>query len=237
MKPKLWNSLQKLGEKYAVSIPETWENEPLPLFPWRMERRFVELRNLIQEKTVEEVVLGRFSCNVQKGYKTLREVLFRELDLGRWMLGTDLEGLYAAITELESGESFANVLVRWTNGVVCSIEAGTTLKKGASRPFLDRHEWVGRRGVASDRVVDTQIPQESVYVYTSETTQHFTDTDAELFGLEENEIAWVRSAWELAQNPSLRETWQRQQEQLHAWVDLALTSASEKQYRTMGGAT
>lgn len=235
MEPRLWNSLRKLGEKYAVSIPSAWEREELPLFPWRKERRFVELRNLIQEKTVEEVVLGRFSCNVQRGYRTLEEVLYRELDLGQWMLGTDLEGLYATLAENEAGERFANVLVRWTNGIVCSMEVGTTLKNGANRPFLDRHEWIGRRGVASDRVVDTQIPQESVYVYTSEETQVFTDTDAELFGLQEEEVAYVRAAWELAQHPTLEEEWQRHRERVNAWVELALRSEREKKYLTFSG--
>ncbi|MDO4573655.1 MAG: hypothetical protein Q4D98_00410 [Planctomycetia bacterium] len=227
--------LRKLGEKYAVTIPADWEPEKMPLLPWRQERRFVELKNLVTEPTVENVVMCRFSCNTTPEFATLEEILYRELDLCEFLVGSEIAGLYAAITTAAGGARFANLLVRLANGVVCSVEAGTTLKKGSVRPILDRHEMIGRRGVASDRVVDTHVPQDSVYVYTDAGTTIFTDTDSELFGLSNEEINQVRAAFALAKNPELQDFTRLQDKRLKEWVALAFVSDEQKKYLTLEG--
>ncbi len=216
-----------LAEKYAVAIPSEWriqtgndfrtdsktvqlysgarlysgagctENKEkcnyIPLFPWRYQRRFMELARLVVNQTVEDVVMCRFSCTVSSD-EQMSFVLYREYDLLEWLNQSEIISVYAAIT---SGR-FANIIVRLKNGCVCSVEVGTTLSPRATTDTIDRHELIGRRGTASDRVVDTQIPQNSIYLFREGTTQVWTDTDAELFGLSEDEINVVRAACDLA---------------------------------------
>ena len=71
----------------------------------------------------------------------------------------------------------ANVTVRLAGGVLGSVEAAPTLPLGT--PLDDRHELIARRGVASDRTVDTQVAQSSVSVTTDDDVDRYTDTDDE----------------------------------------------------------
>ena len=62
---------------------------------------------------------------------------------------------------------------------------------------------IARNGVACDRAVDTQMPQNSIYVLGKSSGQ-YTDTDFELFGCSQGEAARVRSAFSLAKDEKLR---------------------------------
>ncbi len=237
-----------LASKYAVDVPESWilRNEPdvstektclcpgtklasqfanaIPLFPWRCERRFVELAKLVATKTVENVVMCRFSCTGKKN-ASLKEILYREFDLLEWFNASPIKSLYASIAD----NRFANVLVRLENGCVCSVEVGATLPEENDASLLDRHELIGQRGVASDRVVDTQLPQSSVYLFQGNKTQHYTDVDAELFGMDNDGINLVRAAWAFVSDTTsdcesrIAELVARHQH-LSAWVDLVFLS-------------
>ena len=219
----LHGHLLALGSKYAVTISERWElglrnakNDHeistwcisddtlegglIPLFPWRYERRFVELRRIVETKTLEEVVLCRFSCVTDGTASDLNRILFREFDLLEWITGSPI----VSVTGCSNANRFSNVIARLDNGTIASVEAGTTLPPGAAA--LDRHELIARRGVASDRVVDTHIPQQSVYLFERDGVRSWTDTDAELFGLESDETNAVRAALELAKHPETTES-------------------------------
>jgi hypothetical protein len=69
---------------------------------------------------------------------------------------------------------------------------------------VDKHEIITDNGVGCDRVVDTQMPQQSIYVFGKE-EQSFMDTDAELFGYEEIQINTIRNAFALAKSEELRD--------------------------------
>jgi len=208
-----------LARKYAVTIPDSWslgvhtvadhheswsvqsgENVFIPLFPWRCERRFIELRRIVESKTLEDVVLCRFSCVGDGRTLNLRQIVYREFDLLEWITGVPIVSVFGC----SNGERFSNILARLENGTIASVEAGVSLPESAE--MLDRHELVARRGVASDRVVDTHVPQQSVYLFDKEGLRTWTDTDAELFGLPTDEIAAVRAAFELAKEPASIET-------------------------------
>ena len=53
-------------------------------------------------------------------------------------------------------------------------------------------------------MVDTQIPQQSIYLYTDK-PEAYTDVDFELFGLTQDQVALVRTAFALAKDATLRE--------------------------------
>ena len=78
----------------------------------------------------------------------------------------------------------------------------------AGAPLGPESEGVGKLlveggGVACDRVVDTQVPQSSIYVYGKKKTL-FTDTDTELYGYSHKEINTIRAAFALAKSKEAR---------------------------------
>ena len=66
---------------------------------------------------------------------------------------------------------------------------------------IDKHEIISQRGIACDVVVDAQLKQDSIYLFGKE-KQAYTDVDFELYGLSIEQIAIVRAAFALAQNPN-----------------------------------
>ena len=254
------NALAGLLDKYAVELPGPWriadggeppgdagdvlsltpgqlliEPDPpeltVPLLSWRHQRRFVELKRLVDEKTVAPLLMCRFACLTDGREMPLPAILYRELDLLEWLSGTPIVGIYASMAEGRA----ANVIVRLASGVVGSVEAGTTLSEGTG--IQDRHEMIARRGVASDRAVDTQVAQSSVYAWTDAGTEEHTDVDAELFGLDAEQAALVRSAYEVLRRPELAPTLRQQHRRLRQLVELAYESDRRGQRLAVEGGT
>jgi hypothetical protein len=257
-RPDLNDALAGLLDKYAVELPGPWQitdggeppgdagdllslapgqllTEPdppeltVPLLSWRHQRRFVELKRLLDEKTITPLLMCRFACLTDGREMPLQAILYRELDLVEWLSGTPIVGIYASMAEGRA----ANVIVRLAGGVVGSVEAGTTLPDGAG--IQDRHEMIARRGVASDRVVDTQVAQSSVYAWTDAGTEQHTDVDAELFGLDAEQAALVRSAYEVLRRPELILTRHREHRRLRQLVELAYESDRRRERLAVEG--
>lgn len=68
---------------------------------------------------------------------------------------------------------------------------------------VDKHEIITDNGVACDRVVDTQIPQSSIYVF-GKNHAAYCDTDAELYGYSEIAVNIIRNAFNIAKNPDVQ---------------------------------
>jgi len=202
-----------------ADLPET----TVPLRPWRAERRFLELRRLVEDETIVPALMCRFACLTDGEAISLDAALYREFDLVAWLAGAPITRVYATIT---AGRA-ANVVLRLANDVLCSVEVATTLPPGT--PMQDRHELIARRGVASDRVVDTQVTQSSVYVWSDGETRQFTDTDAELFGLSPLEVSLVRSAYQALSKPEHHGEMRRQHARLRQLVALAYESDRRQQ--------
>ena len=198
MNSKEREALDKLVSKYEVPCTAEDLAEDIPLQQWRAARKYNELRNLISSNTVEHPCLLRF-CHLTGTGTPLKEIIYREFDLCEFITGHKLTALHATFTDDCSG----NIIVKLDNGVIGSVEIGNRLPEGT--PEVDRHEIIGRRGVASDIVVDTQIPQQSIFLYTNEGGKSYTDTDSELFGLSASEIENVRAKFEYLKDKSTRE--------------------------------
>jgi hypothetical protein len=89
---------------------------------------------------------------------------------------------------------------------------------------LSRHEIIARRGVASDQVVDVQVPQSSIYTYTAEKTECFTDVDAEIFGLSQSDVHLVRAAFKVLSVPETAGEWMAQDSHIKELVNEAKQS-------------
>jgi hypothetical protein len=114
-----------------------------------------------------------------------------------------------------------NCIVETENGCVCTIELGATLEKGQAD--VDKHEIITDRGVACDRVVDTQVPQQSIYVM-GKKGETFTDTDAELYGYAECQINAIRNAFAIAKSVEIRDKNAEKKAHLDKVIEAAKTS-------------
>ena len=190
----------------------------LPLLPWRNERRFQELKRMVDGRTVESVSMCRFSCSTDGQGMDLAAVLYREFDLAEWLIGAPIAAVAASI---HAGR-WANIVLRMKSDVVCGVEAAVTLPAGSM--MIDRHELIARRGVACDRLVDSQTPQQSVYTFTADGVGQYTDTDAELFGLSIEAVTLVRAAYDALVQPDQADALRRQHGRLAGLVRLAFES-------------
>jgi len=189
-----------LLKKYSVSAKAVLsadgksvaiDEKKIPLLPWENERRFIELRNL--------VTLGRLGnmCTYRIGHTTrcdadLFELLAREIGILEFTVNSKTKEIFAI-----AGKNTMNCIAETENGCVCTIELGATLS--SDERDIDKHEIITDSGVGCDRVVDTQMPQESIYVY-GKSKQTFMDTDAELYGYSEIEINTIRNAFAIAKS-------------------------------------
>ena len=114
-----------------------------------------------------------------------------------------------------------NCILETENGCVCTLELAATLEEGAKH--IDKHEIITDGGVACDRVVDTQVPQSSVYVF-GKCGATYTDTDAELYAHSECEINRIRNAFMLAKTPAARAEYKLKEKHLDAVLDAARAS-------------
>lgn len=194
----LQEKLNFLLEKYSVETPATLKNnntaviggKEVPLLPWRMERRFIEQKNIVTGGTLQGISVMRVARIIEKD-ADIYEALYRELDICQFVLGRKLASIMVM-----TGDHVLNAISTCQDGVVCTIEISATLAKGEVPK--DKHEIIAQRGTCCDVVVDAQLHQDSIYFFGAE-NKKFTDVDFELYGLSIDEIAVVRSAFNIAQ--------------------------------------
>ena len=197
--------LNYLLEKYDVGAGAemdgpssvTIDGREYPILSQRYERRITELRKMANDGTLTGISAMRCG-NVSHPDVTLAELIKRETDICRFVLKTEIK----SVTAFMRGDRAATIIAETEEGVVCSIEVANTLPAD-SKP-IDKHEIISARGFICDRVVDTQIPQQSIYLY-GETEESYTDVDFELYGLSMSDAAAVRAAFAMAKDAALRE--------------------------------
>ncbi len=228
---KMNGGLRFLLEKYCPGSRASIAAEPGPgcgaslcmgegsvtLLPWRVERRFTELKNLTVNGTLEDVSTLRFA--VMSAEESLKNLLYRELDLSAFLGGSPVRSAFA----VTSGDRIANVLLKLADGKSVSLECSAALPEGTEA--LDRHEIIARRGIACDRTVDTQVPQSSIYLFRAGGETRYTDIDSELYGLENREIWIVRAAFAVVKTPALAAEWNAAGKRLVRMTDAVLETA------------
>lgn len=229
------NALRKLMQKYEVKaqsrfnllpgwyfLQDDLQENDVPLLTWRVNRKFTELQKIISDQIVENVSMLRFSSMGNKKEWSLEALMYREFDICEFLIDSKITSLHATF----SNNSAGSVIVKLANGIIGSVEIG--VQAPVEKRLIDRHEVIARRGVASDIVVDTQIPQSSIYAFTEKGRLDYKDVDNELFGLDELQIEWVRSAFEFQKNPEQSKELIKQHNHLSRLVSAALESNSKK---------
>lgn len=194
----LQEKLEFLLDKYSVETKAEFKDCKIavidgvetPILSHRLERRFIELKNIVQGGTLQGISVMRVARIVEKD-NDIYDELYRELDICQYILGRKIVG----ITAMQNANTL-NVIATAEDSIVCTIEISATLAKGEIPK--DKHEIISQRGIACDVVVDAQLKQDSIYVFGTE-NKKFTDVDFELYGLSLEDIAVVRSAFTIAQ--------------------------------------
>lgn len=197
---KLQEKLEFLFDKYDVEKKAEIisfdlariDGKEMKLLPWRAERRFTELKNLVVSGNLTGLSTMRITHIAHKG-SDLYKILWREADIFEFVTGEKICEIFA----VENSGTVLNAIAKSQNGVVCTFELSATLPQ--TQAVVDKHEIIAVSGNACDRAVDTQYPQSSIYVLDEENTV-FTDVDTELFGLLPNECALVRHVFDLARS-------------------------------------
>ena len=201
---KLQEKLNFLLEKYSVDVKVVLKDEKtiivdgkeIPTLPHRSERRFLELKNIVNNGTLVGISVMRVARIVEKGLDIYTE-LYRELDICEYILQRKIKSIMVM-----DNDNVLNAIATTEDGIICTIEISATLQKGEAAK--DKHEIISQRGIACDVVVDAQIKQDSIYVYGNE-NKKYTDVDFELYGLSVEEIAVIRAAFAVVQNKNYDE--------------------------------
>lgn len=193
----------------------------VPLLYWRLRRSFIELKNVAIEGVIGQVCLQKSRIISSRNRWSFRDVIYREADICEY-IG---EGVVKSVFAVRNGEHGVNVIARLDTGVLCSMEI--SLDMPDRMDSQEMHEIVGRGGVASDRAIDAQLVQDSLYCFTRSADSKYTDTDAELFGFDPIEVEQIRSAFEIYKDPDLRERWIIQHRHLLKVVEAVVVSAEE----------
>src|SRR5690606_4034478 len=200
---------------YLMDTPLT--PQLVPLLTWRLKRQFTELKKIVDNQVLENVCLLRF-CSFTSNDQSLRSLLYCEFDLVEYITGHKIVSVNAVLDD----EKVGNVIVCLDNGILCSIEVSTQLPQHTR--ILERHEIIAKRGAASDLVVDSQIPQSSIYSFIDGKEEQFKDYDMELFDYEKEDIDHIRAAFEVIKFPSLIGQWSLQHQRLTNLVAQAFSS-------------
>ncbi len=228
---KLQEKLDFLLDKYSVDVKAVLKDEKtvvidgkqIAILSHRSERRFLELKNVVNNGTLVGVSVMRVARIVEKGTDIYAE-LYREFDLCQYILQRKLKSVMVM-----ENDNVLNAIATTEDGIVCTIEVSATLSEGEIAK--DKHEIISQRGIACDVVVDAQLKQDSIYVFGSE-NKKYTDVDFELYGLSTEEIAIVRAAFAIAQNKNYDEM-QEIDANLLKLVDMAKKSAKSGEREVM----
>lgn len=159
----------------------------LPLYHWQSKRRYIELRNILQNNFIGQPVAMRIQHMVSPNefINSLKDIIIFESNLVEFVTNQKIEQVFSDFY----GDTYVNCIMSTTGNIKISMELG--LLPEGSEPVL-LHEIVGKKGIASDVVVDTQTQQYPIYVFKGKEIQTYTDIDNELFGLDNTQIDCIR---------------------------------------------
>ncbi len=200
--------------------------ELIPLLPHESERRFFELRQLVVNRRVGNISTFRIGHTTKKG-TDISELLWRELGVLEYITNSRVTEIFAI-----AGKNALNAIAETDCGCVCTLELACTL--GDGERDIDKHEIITDSGIACDRVVDTQVPQSSIYVY-GKNGADYTDVDAELYGLSEYDVTVVRNAFAAARSAEVRRHNDEQSDHLDDLVLCAKKSLETLENIKVGG--
>ncbi len=159
----------------------------VPLYHWTLKRRYVEMRNMLDNKLVEKPLGMRIHHIVSHDEftRSLKDIVTFEASLVEFITHKKINRVFADFF----GDVYTNCIMSTDGNVKVSLELGFV--PDGSEPVL-LHEVVCRTGIASDVVVDTQTQQYPIYVFKGKERLVYTDIDNELYDMDNTQVDCVR---------------------------------------------
>lgn len=173
---------------YDFSMPlRNDEFKNVPLFHWTLKRRYVEMRNMLDNGMVKTPLAMRIHHIVSHDdfTKALKDIVTFEVSLAEFITRQKVNKVFSDF----SGDVYTNCIMSTDKNVKLSMELGFV--PDGSEPVL-LHEVICKTGIASDVVVDTQTQQYPIYVFKGKETKVYTDIDNELYDMDNTQVDCVR---------------------------------------------
>lgn len=159
----------------------------VPLFHWQQQRKYSELRGLLDRKVVSPALAMRIHHIVphDEFTRTLKDIIVFETNLFEFITGAKINKVFADF----SADVYTNCIMSAENNVKASMELG--FSPDGSAPVL-LHEVVARTGIASDLPADIQMVQYPIYVIKGKETETYNEIDYELYGMDNTQADSIR---------------------------------------------
>lgn len=153
-----------------------YDGKKIPLFPKRYDPRMNNMRGYGMKAVYENCILNTISFAGND--VSLDEIMYYELDLAEYVLGTRV----TKITAFINGGA-CNLLAKTENGAVAGLELGATMAPGTI-PQIN-HRLITKHGAATDRTVNNVVEQSGVYLFSASDPRPVAYDDGEyyLYGL------------------------------------------------------
>ncbi len=183
--------LNKLLGKLEIAVPRykivrggrddfcdtlEWSGKRIPVLWWRFHEKYGAMKNFLAGEN-PGTVCGINVYSFTTVEESLTRLLYRELDIAEWLLGSQTK----KVTAFRTGDAM-NAIAVMHNGTVANLELGATMPQGAMPQC--QHRVLTTSGMTSDRAVDTVTVQSAVYVFAGDPKPDvYTDLESWLYGL------------------------------------------------------
>lgn len=187
----------------------------IPLYDWRY---YVKNYGLYQNCDNH---LGKLSTLRTSRFagrdKTLRQLLFVELDLAEYLLRSKVAYIMGYGTE-----QAANFIVKMENDTICSLELAVTMPAGEK--VRAKHTIYSTNGQTSDLCFDNKLDQDEIFLFADGGNQSFIDIDVPLFGLTPKQMDITYAIFGLLRDLDDHDEWIARESYLLNLVEGAINS-------------
>ena len=144
--------LNMLLKKYGVTTAATLvgdrsaaiDGKQISLLPWRYERRFEELKKLVDSKTVDGISVFRI-ISIGRKTDSIEELLTRELDVCRYVLSTEIKEVFPSPTKTNA----IRITPEQLREIASSVRIPIAAIGGITAENVSEIKGCGYRGIAA----------------------------------------------------------------------------------------
>ena len=172
--------------------------ESVPLYKWRYNVKVTGLKVNCDSQ------LGKLSTLRTSHFagrdKTLKQILFIELDVAEFTLGGKIVYIMGF-----GNERAANFIVKMDNGTICSLELAVTMPEGSKERI--KRSVFSTNGMTSTVSFDEMLDRDEVHLFSDGGEAHFTDIDVNLYGLTTDELDTAYAIFGLLRDLDDKKEW------------------------------
>ena len=188
--------LNKLLGKLEIAVPRykivrsgkddfcdtlEWGGKRIPIFWWRYHEKYAAMKRFLTDEN-PGTVCGINVYSFTTTEEPLSRLLYREVDIAEWLLGSKTK----KVTAFRTGDAM-NAIAVMQNGTVANLELGATMPQGALPQC--QHRVITTSGMTCDRTVDTVTVQSAVHVFARNPKPDvYTDLEFWLYGLAPDDV-------------------------------------------------